>query len=96
MSTDLVVGILEGFDYTERTCRLEPGETLFTFTDGVSEAMNVDFEMFGDDRLRATLSKVPLNTCQQIIDAMKADVADYTAGAEQSDDITMLALKRLQ
>lgn len=94
-STDLVVGILEGFEYTEETCRLEPGETLFTFTDGVSEAMNVNFEMFGDDRLQATLSEVPLNNCQQIIDAMAADVATFTKGAEQSDDITMLALKRL-
>ena len=94
-STDLVVGILEGFEYTEETCRLEPGETLFTFTDGVSEAMNVYFEMFGDDRLQATLSEVPLNNCQQIIDAMAADVATFTKGAEQSDDITMLALKRL-
>ena len=94
-STDLVVGILEGFEYTEETCRLETGETLFTFTDGVSEAMNVNFEMFGDDRLQATLSEVPLNNCQQIIDAMAADVATFTKGAEQSDDITMLALKRL-
>ena len=94
-STDLVVGILEGFEFTENTCRLEPGETLFTFTDGVSEAMDVNFEMFGDDRLQTTLSEVSLNNCQQIIDAMAADVAAYTEGAEQSDDITMLALKRL-
>ena len=95
MSTNLIVGIMEGFEFEEGRCQLEPGDTLFTYTDGVSEAMDVNLEMFGEDRMKASLAKVPHHTCQQIIDTMKADVADYTKGAEQSDDITMLALKRL-
>lgn len=95
MSTNLIVGIMDGFEFEEGRCQLEPGDTLFTYTDGVSEAMDVNLEMFGEDRMKASLAKVPQHTCQQIIDTMKADVADYTKGAEQSDDITMLALKRL-
>ena len=95
MSTNLIVGIMEGFEFEEGKCQLEQGDTLFTYTDGVSEAMDVNLEMFGEDRMKASLAKVPHHTCQQIIDTMKADVADFTKGAEQSDDITMLALKRL-
>ena len=95
MSTNLIVGIMEGFEFEEGRCQLEQGDTLFTYTDGVSEAMDVNLKMFGEDRMKASLAKVPQHTCQQIIDTMKADVADFTIGAEQSDDITMLALKRL-
>lgn len=95
MSTNLIVGIMEGFEFEEGHCQLEQGDTLFTYTDGVSEAMDVNLKMFGEDRMKASLAKVPQHTCQQIIDTMKADVADFTIGAEQSDDITMLALKRL-
>lgn len=95
MSTNLIVGIMEGFEFEEGRCQLEQGDTLFTYTDGVSEAMDVNLKMFGEDRMKASLAKVPHHTCQQIIDTMKADVADFTIGAEQSDDITMLALKRL-
>ena len=94
-SSNLVVGILEDFEYTEDKCHLEPGDTIFTFTDGVTEAMDVNLKMFGDDRMQANLAKSSLQSCQQIIDAMKADVAAFTEGSEQSDDITMLALKRL-
>lgn len=95
MSTNLIVGIMEGFEFEEGRCQLEQGDTLFTYTDGVSEAMDVNLKMFGEDRMKASLAKVPHHTCQQIIDTMKGDVADFTIGAEQSDDITMLALKRL-
>ena len=95
MSTNLIVGIMDGFEFEEGKCQLEQGDTLFTYTDGVSEAMDVNLEMFGEDRMKASMAKVSHHTCQQIIDTMKADVADYTKGAEQSDDITMLALKRL-
>ncbi len=95
MSTNLICGIMEGFEFEEGKCQLEQGDTLFTYTDGVSEAMDVDFKMFGENRMKASLAKVAHHTCQQILDTMKADVADFTKGAEQSDDITMLALKRL-
>lgn len=94
-SMDLMVGILDDYEYPEAKCQLDPGDMIFTFTDGVTEAMNVDNQMFSDERLHSILSRMTLNTCQQTVDAVKADVAVFTKGAEQSDDITMLALKRL-
>ena len=95
-SMNLMVGILDGFEYPEDKCILEPGDTLFTFTDGVTEAMSADFQMYSDARLHRNLSGMAADSCQQIIDTIKADIATHTEGAEQSDDITMLVLKRLQ
>ena len=66
------------------------------FTDGVNEAMNKDYQEFGDDRLVASLQKCSGLNCQQIIDAVKADVASFVGEMEQSDDITLFALKRLK
>ena len=96
MSPGLIIGILDDFAFSESKFLMEPGDTLFTFTDGVTEAMNIHREQFREERLEKTLKCVTLSNCQQIIDAVKADVVSFSNGAEQSDDITMLALKRLQ
>ena len=94
MPQDFLVGAIEGLEYHDQQMKLEPGETLVMFTDGVNEAMNIDFKEFGDDRLEASLKKCAGQDCQQIIDTVKADVAEFVGEAEQSDDITLFALKR--
>jgi sigma-B regulation protein RsbU (phosphoserine phosphatase) len=65
------------------------------FTDGVTEAVNTTYEEFGEKRLTATLGQLAKANCQQIIDSVKADVAAFVGEAEQSDDITLLAVKRI-
>jgi serine phosphatase RsbU (regulator of sigma subunit) len=50
--------------------------------------------MFGQDRFCSTLSSLADKNCRQIIEVVKADISDFTTGAEQNDDITILALKR--
>ena len=94
MPQDFLVGAIEGLEYHDQHMKLEPGETLVMFTDGVNEAMNIDYKEFGDDRLEASLKKCAGQDCQQIIDTVKADVAEFVGEAEQSDDITLFALKR--
>jgi sigma-B regulation protein RsbU (phosphoserine phosphatase) len=96
MSTELVIGIFDDLTYSEAKAQLEPGDMLFTFTDGVTEAMDVDFNMFSEARLADTLAVSVSKDCRQVVDAVKDAVAAFTEGAEQSDDITMLALKRLK
>ena len=66
------------------------------FTDGVNEAMNKDYQEFGDERLAVSLQKCAGLSCQQIIENIKADVAAFVGEMEQSDDITLFALKRLK
>ena len=94
MPQDLLLGAIEGLEYHNMQMKLEPGETLVMFTDGVNEAMNIEYEEFGDDRLEASLRKCAGLDCQHIIDTVKADVAEFVGEAEQSDDITLFALKR--
>ena len=95
MSTDPMAGAIDGITYHEGTLQLESGDALVMFTDGVTEAMNTANEEFGEQRLEDTLEDVAMHNCQQMVEAIKADVAAFAGEAEQSDDITVLALKRL-
>ena len=94
-SKDMMVGAFDGIEFHENTLQLEKGDTLVMFTDGVTEAMNEAKEEFGTARLVETLEEVAMHNCQQIVDSVKADIATFVGEAEQSDDITMLVLKRL-
>ena len=95
MSTDPMAGAIDGITYHEGTLKLEKGDALVMFTDGVTEAMSTANEEFGEQRLEDTLEDVAMHNCQQMVEAIKADVAAFAGEAEQSDDITVLALKRL-
>jgi sigma-B regulation protein RsbU (phosphoserine phosphatase) len=94
MSSDLVAGVIDDHKFSEETFKLEHGDTLLLFTDGVTEAVDTEFKEYGDERLKALLQKEAQADCQQIIDHVKADVKAFAGDAEQSDDITLLALKR--
>ena len=95
MTGDTIVGALDGLIYHDQTLQLEHGDSLVLYTDGVTEAINTSFEEFGDQRLKETLEEVTMLNCQQMVDAIKADVAAFVGEAEQSDDITVLTLKRV-
>ena len=94
ISNNIILGVFDDFQFLEETCHLDKGDSIVLFTDGVTEAINTDEQEFGDDRLIKTLENHPGCTCQEMIDAIKADVAEFVGEAEQSDDITMLVLKR--
>ena len=94
-SSDLVVGAIDDFKYSEETLQLEHGDTLLLYTDGVTEAINSGDEEFGEQRLQAVLAQLTSNSSQDIIERIKACVSDFAGEAEQSDDNTLLANKRL-
>lgn len=94
MPTDVIVGAFDEIKYEECTMQMDHGDTLVMFTDGVPEAMNPDLEEFGTDRLCNILSGMADKCCKEIIETIKASIDNFAAGAEQSDDITMLVLKR--
>jgi len=74
--------------------RLEPGDCLILYTDGITEAMNSEKRLYGEDRLLEFAKAVPKDQAKHIVTALRQDVADFVAGAEQSDDITILVLRR--
>ena len=94
-SQNMIVGAFDGTKFIEETLQLEHGDTLVMFTDGVTEAMDPENKEYGDDRLATTLSGLAGKSCQQIVEGIKASIKDFVNGAEQSDDITMLVMKRI-
>ena len=95
MSKNAIMGVIDGMEYQMENFQMEQGDTLVLFTDGVTEAMDAKFNEFGVERLDKILSQQTSCDCQQIVEAIKAGIKDFVDEAEQSDDITMLVVKRL-
>ncbi|MCR4559267.1 MAG: SpoIIE family protein phosphatase [Bacteroidales bacterium] len=92
---NMVVGAMDFAVYKQDTVQLEKGDALVLFTDGVTEAMNPQKEEFGVARLNDSLQDAAMRSPQEIIDTVKDDIKTFADGAEQSDDITMLVIKRV-
>ena len=84
---------MEGVRFREHEFQLEPGDTLFVYTDGVPEATNAKNELFGNDRMLQALNRQPDAFPTTLLRAMRHSVDDFVGSAPQFDDITMLALK---
>jgi phosphoserine phosphatase RsbU/P len=91
----LILGVLDPAPpYESGTVTFETGDTLVAYTDGVNEAMSRNHEEYGDERLRALLRTLRALPASEIVDAVRGDIAEFTAGAAQSDDITLLVVHR--
>ncbi len=87
------LALMEG-QYEFSRMRLVPGDGLFLYTDGVTEAMNAAREEYGVARLETVLSRAAAaEDPQETVDRVLADVGDFVAGAEQSDDLTILCFR---
>ena len=87
-----VVGAIDGIVYTEDRIAMEPGELLFLYTDGITEAMNAKERLFSEDRLRKKLSAKSIREPQISVTKMIDAVKTFAGDAEQADDITVLSL----
>ena len=94
VSDNICMGVIEDFAYTAHTLKLECGDTLVAYTDGVTEAFDTTGAAYGDDRLCQLIASLSGKTAKEITDGVNASVADFANGAEQSDDITVLTLQR--
>jgi len=88
------LGFFDNRGYTGSCAQLEPGDALFLYTDGVPEANNAALEEFTSERLAASLHDNMSLACREMIDRITREVLAFTAGAPQSDDITMLSIRR--
>lgn len=88
-----VLAGMEGMKYRAGSMRLEPGDKIFQYTDGVTEATNINNELYGMERLGAILNKVKNGTPHEILPAVKKDIDEFVGEADQFDDITMLCLE---
>ncbi len=89
----VVVGLLPESEYETGRLQLAPGESIFLYTDGVTEAMSAEERLFGERRLKQILAEaVGLSPKETIARVLRA-VAEHTLGATQSDDITALCVR---
>ncbi len=89
----VVLGLFDNATFEEETLKLEPGDLIVLFSDGVTEAMNSESEEFTDDRLIACANAHLGETPQQVLDALLADVHAFCAGEPQSDDVTAVLVR---
>lgn len=93
---NLPLGIEPGFAFTAQTMQLHRDDTLFLYTDGLTEAANKRMELFSENRMMDVLAKVNGLRPQQIVDSIQTEVGRFVDGAEQSDDLTMLVIRYQQ
>ena len=87
-----VLGGIAGSEYHDYEVTLAKGDAVFQYTDGVTEAANAENELFGTERLLASLNRKPDAAPKEVLDNIMEDVLAFTKDAEQFDDITMLCL----
>ena len=96
IDNNIPLGVFEDANFSISEMQLEKGDIIFTYTDGVTEAMNNKDELFGEKRLSESLNKIKnIEDTKEIITALKQEIKNYTASTPQSDDITMLCFKYL-
>ena len=86
------VATMDGIPFREHEFLLEPGDRLYVYTDGVTEATDHEKELFGDARLLAALSGAKDADLEGLLEHVKEEIDAFVGKEEQFDDITMLAL----
>lgn len=93
LKAGFVLGPMPDAIYQTERLTLQPGDTLFLYTDGVTEATNRADELYGETRLLNALRSRPQDELAQMIHHIRAEVSQHADGAPQSDDVTMMALR---
>ena len=89
-----ILGVIPDAGYETGRLSLEPGETIYLFTDGVTEANNAADELFAEARLEAVLRGVAGQTSAEVVKSVSAAVREFVGSGLPSDDITMMAVRR--
>jgi sigma-B regulation protein RsbU (phosphoserine phosphatase) len=90
---DMALAVLGDLPFTERRCRLGPGDAVFLFTDGVTEAFDAHGAEFGEPRLEELLGRAGEDSAPALVDRVIDGVLRFTGEADQADDITCLTLR---
>jgi len=89
----VVCGMFDGARYEQQTVRLDPGDAIVIYSDGVSDAVDPADQEFGEARLLAAIQQAGTGSAQTLVDAVIDAVQRHTAGAVQNDDVTVMAIR---
>jgi sigma-B regulation protein RsbU (phosphoserine phosphatase) len=92
-SSGMVLGMMPRRSYTSETLQLRPGDTLMLYTDGITEAENVEEEQFENDRLLRCFTGGAVPSAREANAKLMEKIRTFTAGAQQTDDITLLSVR---
>ena len=90
---NLPLGVVPGMHYEEQEIDLSCNEGLFLYTDGLTEAENADYALFGNERLLETLLRLGDASADTLVKTLEADVKSHIHGCDPSDDLTILAFR---
>jgi len=93
-SRSVILGMFEDIALEERQIDVAPGDLLVFYTDGVTEAMNAAGELFGEERLQATVTANQSASAQQVLEAIIDALKTFTGDTPQSDDLTLCVVRR--
>jgi sigma-B regulation protein RsbU (phosphoserine phosphatase) len=91
----IVLGFLPEKDYEEGAVRLQPGDLLVLYTDGIVEATNPDGEMFGEERVAEIAGELKGRPAEEVLDGLRRAVESQCEGCPQEDDITLVVVRVL-
>lgn len=89
----LILAAMEGMKYRENEIVLKPGDRLFLYTDGVTEAHNTNNELYGEDRLIRILNETRKKSVREVLETIEKNLQIFSGNKEQFDDITMLMIQ---
>jgi sigma-B regulation protein RsbU (phosphoserine phosphatase) len=89
------LGVIEGLKYSCNQLQLQPGGSLVLYTDGITEATNLDFDEYSEERLESSFRRCCDGSAEEILEGIIEDVRDFADGAPQSDDITAMVIKHI-
>ena len=92
---NIPIGVIPEYTFEEDFIKLQPSDMLFLYTDGLTEAENVDKHLFGEERMLSLLAGNSTDTTKESVEYMEATVEKFVKGEEQSDDLTILCLRLL-
>ena len=93
-SHGMVLGVMDDVKFNQSKVSMEPGDNVVFYTDGISEAMNVNGEPFTEQRLHNILKDHHQASAQELLDTIIETVNNFTEGNTQSDDMTVIVIKR--
>lgn len=94
-ATGTPVGMMPDTQYTMGEAHLEPGDILFGYSDGVTDARNPAGKMYGEKNMLALLQQKPIESVEELLLRVKSTLTEHISTADQYDDITMIAVRRI-
>jgi len=92
---NMALGVLEDTQFEESVVSLEPGDHVVLYTDGVTETFSPEGEIYGEERLRASIQASTDNSAQRLLEDITSTVQDFCGEAPPADDLTVMVLRRL-